>query len=136
MPFAVLLPDPNETDGIESRPSRWLRFWSITSVALSAVIYVGIYISGLQFEDLFRGFGGDLPWLTRVVLVIYKLSGLLLLVGLIPCAILLKGQSMSPKKVTRLVEFVAIGFGLACTSLTIFIIATYLPVFAMGATVL
>lgn len=98
------------------------------------MIYVWIYIMGLRFEDLFRGFGGDLPWLTSTVLAIYKSNGLLLLVGLVPCAILLKERNTSAKKRIRLVKFVALGFGLAWMSLTVFTIATYLPVFEMGAT--
>jgi type II secretory pathway component PulF len=91
-----------------------------------------IFITGLAFEDLFRGFGADLPWFTSTVLEVYKFNGLLLLVGLVPYAMLVKERKPTIKRRTRLTKLVVLGFGLALTSLAVFTTAMYLPVFQMG----
>lgn len=133
MPIAVPLPGWSELD--EGQRSRRVRFCCIAAVAVSALLYACTWIVGLGFEELYRGFGSALPRLTRAVLATYKFSGLLLLIGLVPCVALVRMPVVAPARRTRLFVLVMLGFALASLWVTLFYTAMYLPVFQMGSAV-
>lgn len=133
MPIAIVLPDQQR--GPARPPSRWSLVWSIASVVFSATIYSWVFVATPAFASLYSGFGADLPWLTAVVLATSRFYGLLLLIGLIPCVILVKRRNTIGAERSRLFKLIALGFGLACTLLGVFTVAMYLPVFRMGAAV-
>lgn len=133
MPVAMPLPERNGLDG--GQRSRGVLFWSMASVAVSALMYAWIWFVGRGYEELFRGFGSALPWLTRLVLATYEFYGLLLLVGLVPCVVLVRMPATAAARSRSLHILVTLGFALACLSVILFYTAIYLPVFQMGSPV-
>lgn len=113
----------------------WVPILSITLTGMSVAIYVGIYVSGQGFEELFRGFGADLPALTAVVLAYHKYFGVLALIGLVPCVLLLANRTLSVEDGHRLFALVLAGFGLSLAVLAVFTVAVYLPIFQLGSVV-
>lgn len=134
MPSARSRTSPSSSDGVNQNPGSGLGLRGAVAVAISAVVYVGIYTTGVRYETLYRALNLDLPWLTRIVMSTYKFNGLLLLMGLVPCAILLSKPELSAKAQNTLLRFVMFGFALALVSLVVVLVATYIPVpFAMGS---
>lgn len=89
--------DSTDSDGAEPQPGRGLSVRPLLFVAASALLYVGIYRVCANFDSLYRALGVDLPWVTRTVLATYQFSGALLLIGLVPCAVLLTKRKLSPE---------------------------------------
>lgn len=136
MLIAIILPEPpNDAETTPQPVKLWMLILSIVLTLLSAAIYVAIFTSGAGFRDLFRGFGAELPVLTRVFLVSYQYYGLLILVGLIPCGLLLWNRSRSVADSNRLFQLVYASFGLSLFLLGVAVTAAYLPVFQLGAVV-
>ena len=113
----------------------WVPGLSITLTGISVAIYVAIHFSGQGFDDLFRGFGADLPALTAFVLAYYKYFGVLALIGLVPCVLLLWNRTLSIEDSHRLFALVLMSFGLSLAVLVLFAAAMYLPVFKLGSVV-
>lgn len=64
-----------------------------------------------------------------------KNTGLLLLVGLVPCVVLVRTPATAAAQNTRLTRLVTLGFALAWLAVITFYTAMYLPVFLMGSPV-
>ncbi len=124
------MPSQSSTDAhsADPKPGGKLRLWYPLSVAASALLYAGIYRVCGNFESLYRSFGLELPWLSRAVMATYQFSGVLLVIGLVPCAILMSKRGQSLETRIRLGKLVTLGFFVAGASLLLALFATYLPV--------
>ena len=136
MPLAIVLPEsPSGTENTCQPVRSWKLFLSIALTVVSAAIYVAISVGGLEFRDLFRGFGADLPVLTRFVLATYKYYGVLIFIGLFPCVSLLWNRNRLVADSNRLFMWVIVSFGLSFSLMSVFVTAMYLPIFQFGADV-
>lgn len=136
MPIAIVLPEePDESESKDQPVKLWVLTLSVLLTSISAAIYVAIFFSGAGFQDLFRGFGADLPALTRFFLFSYQIYGVLILIGLVPCVSLLWKRNRSIAESNRLFRLVLASFGLSLFVLGVSVAAAYLPVFQLGAVV-
>ncbi len=136
MPIAVILPESPQDGGESGHPiPRWMLIASVVLVLLSAAIYSVIYVQGSGFENLFKGFGADLPLLTRVVLASYKWYGVLALVGAVPSYYLFKNRFCYIGDRNSLFVPVIVSFSLAVFILVVVTMAMYLPVFQVGSVI-
>ena len=121
-----------------SRPppaSRWAVLLCAAMATLSAVIYGIIFLVTPSFAHLFAGFGADLPLLTRI----YLGSGpWLIVLGILGFAppILFALNRKAEQHVRNI--FIGWSIGGLLLSVAIFVgwvVASYLPIWKMGATV-
>jgi len=113
----------------------WMLVLSVALTSMSAAIYLGIFFSGAGFQDLFRGFGAELPALTHFFLVSYPYYGALILIGLVPCLSLVWNRSRPIAESNRLFMLVIVSFGISFILLSLSVAAAYLPIFELGAVV-
>jgi hypothetical protein len=136
VPIAIVLPEtPDDPENICQPVKAWMLILSVVLTLLSAVIYAGILFSGAGFQDLFRGFGAELPALTRFFLASYQYFGVLILIGLVPCLSLLWNRNRPVAESNRLFRLVFASFGISLFLLSVSVAAAYLPVFELGAVV-
>lgn len=136
MPIVNVLPEsPDDTENICQPVNLSRLIVSVLLTVLSAVIYAAIFFNGAGFERLFQGFGAELPALTRFFIVSYQYFGVLLLIGLVPCVLLLRNRKWSVIESDRLFWLVFASFGISLLVLGASVAAAYLPVFKLGATV-
>ena len=136
MPLAIVLPEsPSGTENTRQPVRSWKLVLSCALTVVSAAIYVVIFVVGVEFRGLFRGFGTDLPVITRFVLATHKYYGVLILVGLVPCVSLLWNRNRFIADSNRLFMWVIASFGLSFSFLGAFVTAMYLPMFQFGAEV-
>ena len=113
----------------------WTPFWSMSSVIASAGINALIYRSAEGMQVLFSGFGAELPMFTKLFLATYHYFPILILTGLIPSTILVVKRRTARDEVSGFIPYVAISFGLSLALLVCSVVATYLPIFALGSVV-
>ena len=113
----------------------WVPILSITLTGISVAIYFAIFVSARGFEDLFRGFGADLPQITSFFLAYSRFFGVLALIGLVPCVVLLWNRALSVQEGNHLFAIVLVSFGLSLAVMAAFVFAAYLPIFQLGAVV-
>jgi hypothetical protein len=136
MAIAIVLPEPPDgTENICQPVKLWMLILSVVLTVLSAVIYVAIFFSGTEFKEIFQGFGAELPQLTRFFLVSYQYFGVLILIGLVPCVLLLRNRKQPVVHSNRLFMLVFASFGISLFVLSASVIAAYMPVFELGAPV-
>jgi hypothetical protein len=136
VPIAIILPEPPEGAENTCQPVKlWVLVLSVALTILSAIIYMAIFVSGQGFRDLFQGFGADLPALTHYFLIAYQYFGLLIMIGLIPCVLLLWNRNCPVVQSNRLFTIVVASFALSMFLLSVSVIAAYLPIFKLGAVV-
>ncbi len=136
MPIATVLPEPpDDTENICQPVKLWMLILSVLLTIFSAVIYAVIFFGGVGFQDLFQGFGAELPALTRFFLTSYQYFGVLILIGLIPCLSLLWNQNRPVVESDRLFMLVFASFGLSLLLLGVSVAAAYLPILELGAAV-
>lgn len=136
MPLTTISPESASSSGdARQLVNPWVLVVSVVLTGISAAVYAAIYFSGQGFLDLFRGFGADLPFLTRVVLDSFKYYGVLIFIGLAPCIALLWDRERSVTDSNRLFTLVLVSFCLSFVVLGLCVAAAYLPIFKMGAVV-
>lgn len=136
VPIAIVLPEPpDESEDINQPVKLWMLILSVLLTLISVAIYVAIFFSGAGFQDLFQGFGADLPALTRFFLSSYQFYGVLILIGFVPCVLLLWNRSRPVAESNRLFRLVFASFGLSLFVLSVSVAAAYLPVIQLGAVV-
>ncbi len=136
MPIAIVLPEPPRDAEDVCRPVKlWMLILSVVLTIISATIYGAIFFSGAGFQDLFQGFGAELPALTRFFLNSYQYYGVLILIGVVPCVSLLWSRNRPIAESNRLFELVFASFGLSMFILSVSVTAAYLPIFKLGAAV-
>ncbi len=136
MPIAIILPEtPDDPENICRPVKAWMLILSVVLTLISAVIYAGIFYSGAGFQDLFRGFGAELPALTSFFLTSYQYYAVLILIGLVPCLSLLWNRNRPVAESNRLFRLVFASFGISFFLLSVSVVAAYLPVFAIGAVI-
>jgi hypothetical protein len=136
MPIAIVLPEPPHDEEDIHRPVKlWILVLSVVLTTISVAIYAAIYFSGAGFQELFQGFGAELPTLTRFFLNSYQYYGVLILIGLVPCVSLLWSRNRPIAESNRLFKFVIANFGLSMFILSVSVAAVYLPVYQLGTVV-
>jgi len=136
VPIAIVLPEtPDDTENTCQPVKLWMLSLCVILTIISAVIYALIFFSGAGFQDLFQGFGAELPTLTRFFSASYQYFGVLILIGLVPCLSLLWNQNRPVAESNRLFRQVFASFGLSLFLLSVSVTAVYLPVFELGAVV-
>lgn len=136
MPLAIIIPrSPGYSDQERQPVKTWVLVLCVALTIVSIAIHAAIYFGVRGFQDLFRGFGADLPLLTRIVMASAKYYGLLVLVGLVPCVLLLYNRTRLIHESNRLFVLVLVSFGLSFGLLVVYVIAAYLPIFQLGAVV-
>lgn len=113
----------------------WTPFWSVMSVIAAAAIYASIYRNAQSLKELFQGFGTDLPLATKLYFATYPYFPLLILIGLIPTVMLIVKRRVPRDEVSGLIPYIAISFGLSLAVLALSVVASYLPIFALGSVV-
>lgn len=109
----------------------WKLAAALLSVMVSGVFYSILLLMAPAFEQLYAGFGADLPAITKILLQVYPLFGLLVMIGLVPCVMLLMDRSRPDAD--RLMTIIVVGFGLSFILFAAFVFALYYPVFKVGA---
>ena len=136
MPLAIVLPEsPEGAENVRQVFSSFKLILSVALTAVSAVIYVVIFVGTLEFRDLFLGFGAKLPVLTQFVLASYNYFGLFLLVGLIPSVRLVWNRNRSVVEKNRLFTMIIVSFALSISLMGVFVVAMYMPIFQLGTVV-
>lgn len=136
MPIAIILPEPPDNTENKCQPVKlWMLILSVILTIISAVIYAAIFFIWPGFQDLFQGFGAELPLLTRFFLTSYQYYGVLILIGLIPCLSLLWRQNRPVVESNRLFMLVVESFGLSWFLLIVSVAAAYFPIFELGTVV-
>ena len=136
MPIAIVLPEPpDESEDINQPVNLWMLILSVLLTSMCVAIYVAIYFSWAGFQDLVQGFGADLPALTRFFISSYQIYGVLILIGVIPCVLLLWNRNRPVAESNRLFRLVFASFGISLFVLSVSVTAAYLPVFKLGAVV-
>ena len=134
MLIPVILPEGPEGNRGQGHPiPSWLLVTSVVSVILTTGIYIVIFFGGSGFEDLYQGFGAELPTLTRFVFASYRFYGVFVLIGLVPTVFLIKSRACFVGDRNRLFIPMVASFGLAMFILGVFVVAMYMPIFAMGS---
>ena len=109
----------------------WKLAAALVSVMITGVFYSILLLMAPSFEGLYAGFGAELPAITEILLAIYPTFGLLVLIGLVPCIMLLMDRSRPDAD--RLMTIIVVGFGLSSILFAAFVFAMYYPVFKAGA---
>lgn len=136
MPIATFSPDqPDGSESTREPVKTWMLTLSIALTITSAAIYLWIFLIGARFQDLFNGFGAELPALTRFFLSSYQYYGVLILIGLPACLLLLWNRNRVVAESNRLFKIVFASFGLSMLVLGVSVTAAYLPVFQLGTVV-
>jgi len=108
----------------------------IVFALLSAAIYTYILYSVSRSQDLFRGFGGDLPLGTRWLFDYYYVIYLLLAGSIVLVGALIHSKVTDNNPRLLFLGFISawdFGISIACTFLATILI--YLPVFQLGSAV-
>jgi len=109
----------------------WKLAAALVSVMISGLFYSILLLMAPAFEQLYAGFGADLPAITTILFSVYPLFGLLVLIGLVPCIMLLMDRSRPDAD--RLMTVIVTSFGLSFVLFAAFMVAMYYPVFKVGA---
>jgi len=115
--------------------SLWMLILSVVLTVMSVLMYAAIFKIGSEFEQLFSGFGAELPGLTLLVLKTHMYYWPLVLIGLVPCLVLIVSWKNPPKDKAVLFIFVVINGVLAFIIMGLVIFTMYLPIFSMGTVV-
>ena len=102
---------------------------------LSAVIYGIMFIATPSFTNLFAGFGADLPALTRLFLAGGPWFLALGILGFAPFVLFALNRRSDRKTRTLFVSLSVGSFLLSLLVFTLWIVATYLPIWRMGAVI-
>ncbi len=122
-------------DNLSAQVSRSVLIWSTVMVLATAAIYIAIIFAASAFVDLFKGFGAELPLLSRIVFSTYQYFGVLSLIAVVPWIGILRNRRVwSPANQQRLVTVTA-GLGVAFLMLGAVFFASYLPIFVLGSVV-
>ena len=129
MSIPVILPESLQENAETGGPiPRWMLATSVVSIIFSIAVYAVIYVQVSAFESLFRGFGGDLPLLTRIVFASYKWYGAFTLAGGVPTYYLFRNRRCFVGDMNRLFVPVIGNIGLALFLLGAATAAMYLPI--------
>ncbi|MDJ0793077.1 MAG: hypothetical protein QNI98_02450 [Woeseiaceae bacterium] len=117
------------------RTRLWVLLLSSFLIVWSLAIYAYIVFSIPPFQELFAGFGGELPSLTTFVLEYGRLFALLAPISIIPLVSMWRKRAEATGNKARDLVRVVIAFvvSLVIGSLTVY--GLYLPIFEMGAVV-
>ena len=111
----------------------WKLVVSFLLVVSSAVTYAFMFFAGEAFEELFVGFGAELPLVTKIALSMSGYIWLLLLFVLVPFVRLWNGRKAASTNDSRLFSYVIAGFVLSVALLFFFQIGVYMPILKMGS---
>ena len=128
-------PESNDLVENDLSLSGWVLPLSITLTVISLLIYSAPYNMVPSFEELWEGFGAELPFLTLLMLKTYKFYALLAFIGIIPCVILFLNRFTYRKKQSKLFIIVLLNLFISFSLFAFVIIACYLPIFALGSVV-
>ena len=122
------------TDDV-GRTRLWVLLLSSVLIVWSVAIYAYIVFSVPPFQELFAGFGGELPSLTTFIIDYGRLFALLAPISIIPLVSMWRQRAVATGDKARDFARVIIAFvvSLVIGSLTVY--GLYLPIFEMGAVV-
>ena len=106
--------------------STFLAMWAIA-------IYVYIIFAIPSFEELFSGFGADLPALTSAVIKYSKYSIVFALAVVFPLASMWWNRRSGSLSENKNLRRIIIGFLIALIIGNVTVFGLYLPIFKMGA---
>ena len=112
---------------------------SLIIICLLALIvclgYFGIALVSPNFDNLFRGFGADLPEVTRLALIAGPYLMVFCIPALVPFVYYFRGAGKDLDTRTRMLAFSVGNFVFAIVVIAAWFAAVYLPIFKMGAVV-
>ncbi len=126
---------PGSTGEKSGPVEAWILVVSCFLVLGSGLVYVTIGVGARSFAELLAGFGAELPVLTRIGIDYSRYATALTLIGLLPTIVLFVRRKSFPGNASRYFLWVAGSFVLSLVILGIWVIAMYLPIFKLGATV-
>ena len=122
----------SEDDG---RTRVWVLLLATVLIVWCVAIYAYIFIAVPAFDELFRGFGADLPLLTAMVINYSWIALLLALVSLVPLASVWRNRASAFDTIARDLTTVVIAFAVSIVVGSTAVWGLYLPIFQMGAVV-
>ena len=109
---------------------------AIVFALISAAIYAYLFYAVPAFRDLFRGFGAELPTVTRLLLNYYPVVLILLISSILLVVALVYSKTTNKYALLQQLDHASswnLGISVACCFLAM--IAMYLPIFRLGAIV-
>ncbi len=128
-------PEADVEDDSAAAVAGWILWVSLSLVAVSTLIYLGIQVATPAYEDLFRGFGGDLPAVTEFALVAGRYALLVAVLTAIPLINLWRRRRSTEARVGRDFGLVIAGFVVAVFAAAGWVFAMYMPIYTMGSVV-
>lgn len=135
MILAVLLPESDPEDQPLKPAKTWILVLSSALVLASFVIYTWIFIAGLSFSELYAGFGGDMPTLSKLTFALDQYAFVLGFIGLIPLIALFRSRALGSANSSKYLKWIIGSFGLSLFVTSIWVVGAYLPIFKMGSVV-
>ena len=108
---------------------------AIILAVLALALGITMRTASHKFDELFAGFGADLPGLTRFMMEGVEFAPYLALPLFLPGFILLVQRQSYTGNPRRLVIAAAVGFALYAIAFGVFLYAMYLPIFKVGSMV-
>ncbi|MEM1174850.1 MAG: hypothetical protein AAGI27_08545 [Pseudomonadota bacterium] len=108
---------------------------SATMAILSAVLYGVMFIATPSFSRLYAGFGADLPSITALFLASGPWFLVLGILGFAPAVLFALNRHSDPGTRTVFVGASIASFLLSIFVFAAWVVATYLPIWKMGAVV-
>ena len=109
---------------------------AIVFALISAAIYAYLLYAVPAFRDLFKGFGAELPTVTRLLLDYYSVVMILLIGSIFLVVVLVYSKTTNNYALLQHLDHASswnLGISVACCFLAM--IAMYLPIFRLGAIV-
>lgn len=108
-------------------------FWVLFVIAL--LLAISAYFAVPAFEDLFQGFGTNIPALTQLVMKMAKLLLILPAMFAIPAIMYTEVAQLTPASQRQYLTLFWFGFLLLLGVIGLVVYAMYLPLLEMGAEV-
>ena len=109
---------------------------AIVFALISAAIYAYLFYAAPAFRDLFKGFGAELPTVTRLLLNYYPVVLILFISSILLVVALIYSRMTNNYALLQHLDHASswnLGISVACCFLAM--IAMYLPIFRLGAIV-
>ena len=117
------------------RTRLWVLLLSTFLIVWCLAIYAYIVLTAPSFQELFAGFGAELPMLTALVLDYSRLAVVPALVSLAPLVLIWRHRTSEAHSKARDLTLVVVAFTVSIVLGSIAVYGLYLPIFKMGAVV-
>ena len=130
-----LPPDRSVLTDDYGRTRIWVLLLSTVLIVWCLAIYAYIVLAVPSFEELFAGFGAELPALTTLVFDYSRLTIVLAPISIIPLVSMWRQRASAASNKARNFQRVILAFVVSLVIGSVTVYGLYLPIFEMGAVV-